>query len=253
MCLDRKICTNVLAELGQLENEVRTNTFKGETTTLRAIAECPFPQAFVDILQTIEAFEGKPLLECVAAGVAIEHRIQEGRKSTADSSGLGQGQIAFLADRKVQEVERFELRVERQQSEQQQQGKREELASARHMPDLGAAEKSLREMRAEEGRIRMELAKVHAEAARQRALLEKISQAKGQQPSTSDFPMLCSSPVASPGVPHGTDLLGPCGRQGRRKRWQQQGLPVKCCARCCLERQRDQSEHDRSAACAWWC
>lgn len=173
------MCTKVLAELGQLQNEVRTNTFGGDAATLRAIAECPFPQAFVDILQTIDAFEGKPLLECVAAGVAIEHRIQEGRQLTDDSAGLGQGKIAFLADRKVQEIERFKLRVERQHSEQQQQRKREELAAARHVPDLGAAEKSLRVMRAEEGRIRMELATVHAEAARQRALLEKIMQEKG--------------------------------------------------------------------------
>jgi hypothetical protein len=147
--------------------------------------ECPFPRAFVDILQTIDAFEGKPLLECVAAAIAIEHRITIGNRTSEEAGGLGQGKLAFLAGRKEQEAERFKLRVERQHGEQEQLLKNEQLAAARHALDLDAAEKLLREMRDEEGRIRTELARVHAEALQQRTLLEKILQEKGESPSRS--------------------------------------------------------------------
>lgn len=145
------MCSKVLAEIARLQDEVRADTFAGDAAVLRAIAECPFPRAFLDMLQTIDAFEGKPLLECVAAAIAVEHRIQVGTEPSDESSGLGQGKLEFLAGRKEQEIERFKLRVERQHSEQEQLLKGEQLAAARHAPDLDAAEKSLREMRAEEG------------------------------------------------------------------------------------------------------
>jgi hypothetical protein len=179
------MCARVLAELEQLQSELLSSTFQGDPASLRAVADCPFPRAFLDILQTIDAFEGKPLLECVAAGVAIEHRINVGKQESADCNGLGQGHVVFVANKKGEEVERFKLRIERQHSEQEQLRQSEQSAAARHVPNLDAAEKSLREMRAEEGRIRMELAKVHAEAAHQRAVLEKIVQAKGKNPMSS--------------------------------------------------------------------
>jgi hypothetical protein len=171
--LDRDICSKVLAELERLQGEVRASTFTGDAATLRAIAECPFPRAFLDIVKEIDEFEGKPLLECVAAGVSIEQRIAQGRLPS-DDGGLGQAMMPSFAEKKAEEVERFKLRVERQHSEHEQMRKREQLAANRRVPALEAAEKSLREMRAEEGRIRLELAKVHAEAAQQRALLEKM-------------------------------------------------------------------------------
>lgn len=173
------LCSKVLAELGQLQDEVRTNTFSGDVATLRAIAECPFPQAFLDILKDIDDFEGKPLLECVAAAIAIEQRIAQG-SLPGDSGGLGQGMMASLAEKKAEEVERLRLRVERQHSDYEQVQKREQFAANRRIPALEAAEKSLREMRAEEGRIRLELAKVHAEAAHQRAILEKLMTEDGK-------------------------------------------------------------------------
>ena len=174
-----EMCSKVLTELGRLQEEVRTNTFSGDVANLRAIAECPFPRAFLDIVKEIDDFEGKPLLECVAAGVAIEQRIAQGRLPH-DSGGLGQGMMASLAEKKAQEVEQFQLRVERLDSEHEQAQKREQIAANRRVPALEAAEKSLREMRAEESRIRLELAKVHAEAAQQRGILEKLMTEEGQ-------------------------------------------------------------------------
>ncbi len=138
-------------------------------------------------MQTIDAFEGKPLLECVAAGVAIENRIAKGKHVSSNSSGLSQGKIAFIAGRKTQEVERFRLRVERQHIEKEQLSKSEQLVATRHVSNLDAAEKSLRELRSEEVRIRMELAKVDADAQQQRALLEKILQENGQKPRLPPF------------------------------------------------------------------
>jgi len=145
------VCSKVLAEIARLQDDVRAGTFSGDAAVLRAITECPFPRAFIDMLQTIDAFEGKPLLECVAAAIAVEHRIKAGRAVSEESSGLGQGRLEFLAGKKKHEVERFRLRLERQHSEQEQLLKGEQLAAARHTADLDAAEKSLREMRAEEG------------------------------------------------------------------------------------------------------
>ena len=145
-----------------------------------AVLESQFPKVFVDLLQTLDAFEGKPLLECVAASFGIETLIATGKQ--AESGGLGQGRIAHLADSKELELERFEVRALRCRSEQEQREKREHLAAGRHVLNLDAAEKSLREMRAEEGRIRMELAKVHAEAAHQHALLEKMVKERGKAP-----------------------------------------------------------------------
>lgn len=145
------MCSKVLAEIARLQDDIRAGTFSGDLAVLRAIAECPFPRAFLDMLQTIDAFEGKPLLECVAAAIAVEHRIKAGRAVSDESSGPGQGRLEFLAGKKKQEVERFRLRVERQHSEQEQLLKGEQLAASRHTADLDAAEKSLREMREEEG------------------------------------------------------------------------------------------------------
>ena len=189
-----EMCSKVLAELGRLQEEVRTNTFSGDVANLRAIAECPFPRAFLDIVKEIDDFEGKPLLECVAASVAIEQRIAQGRLPH-DSGGLGQGMMASLAEKKAQEVERFQLRVERQQSEHEHAQKREQIAANRRVPALEAAEKSLREMRAEESRIRLELAKVHAEAAQQRGILEKLMTEEGKISSqaASMFSVFCFS------------------------------------------------------------
>ena len=152
-CAGRAVCSKVLAEIARLQDDVRADATPDDADVVlqRAIAECPFPRAFLDMLQTIDAFEGKPLLECVAAAIAVEHRIQAGRQASDESSGLGQGKLEFLAARKEQEVERFKLRVERQHSEQEQLLKGEQLAATRHTADLDAAEKSLREMRAEEG------------------------------------------------------------------------------------------------------
>ena len=85
--MDAEACAKVLGELERLQNAVQTDTFQGDATTLRAIVECPFPLAFLDMLQTIDAFADKPLLEAVAACVAIENRIAEGQPATADSGG----------------------------------------------------------------------------------------------------------------------------------------------------------------------
>ena len=178
--VDAEACAKVLGELERLQNAVQTDTFQGDATTLRAIVECPFPLAFLDILQTIDAFADKPLLEAVAACVAIENRIAEGQPATTDSGGLSQGKMELLADLKAQEFKGFESRMQQRQSEHEEMCKRERLAAEQHVCDLNAAEKSLREMRAEEGRIRMELAQVHAEAAKQRSLLEKIVQERGK-------------------------------------------------------------------------
>lgn len=242
------MCVRVLAELEQLQDEVRSSTFEGDPASLRSVAECPFPRAFLDMLQTIDAFEGKPLLEVVAAGVAIEHRITVGRQKSADSNGLGQGHVAFMADKREHEVERFKLRIERQHTEQKQLRKSEQAAAARHVSNLDAAEKSLREMRAEEGRIRMELAKVHAKAAHQRALLEKIVQGNGESP-WNPSPLRVCSQTNNQVSAFGYD----CRKEQRGKQqYDRQGLQLECSAQRRLERAGGELGHGRAASCTRW-
>ena len=48
--MDAEACAKVLGELERLQNAVQTDTFQGDATTLRAIVECPFPLAFLDML-----------------------------------------------------------------------------------------------------------------------------------------------------------------------------------------------------------